>query len=94
MINPEIKGLLLSCTSSLIGIGFCEKNVDLQRLPGWELNSYGYHGDDGKAFGRNTGGHGEAYGPSFSSGDTVGCGINTADNSAFFTKNGRNLGMF
>jgi hypothetical protein len=32
----------------------------------WEVNSYGYHGDDGKKFGANA--RGEAYGPTFSTG--------------------------
>ncbi|RPA85449.1 SPRY-domain-containing protein [Ascobolus immersus RN42] len=76
----------------LIGVGFCEKTVDLTRLPGWEAKSWGYHGDDGKAFGRNGNGQGEPYGPSFASGDTIGCGINMADHTAFFTKNGVFLG--
>lgn len=30
-----------------LGIGFAEKSFRLTRQPGWEANSYGYHGDDG-----------------------------------------------
>uniref|UniRef100_A0A915BD66 Ran-binding protein 9 n=2 Tax=Parascaris univalens TaxID=6257 RepID=A0A915BD66_PARUN len=73
-----------------IGIGLCEKNVDLNRLPGWDKCSYGYHGDDGNFF--CSSGSGSPYGPTFSSNDTVGCGINLVSKSIFYTKNGVNLG--
>ena len=33
------------------------------------------------------------YGPTYATGDTVGCGI-TLNNELYFTKNGKNLGMF
>ena len=61
------------------------------RLPGWDFESYGYHGDDGNIFhghGRQVG----AYGPTFSVGDTIGCGINYKTKSIFFTLNGKFLG--
>lgn len=66
--------------------------MSLARLPGWETDSYGYHGDDGHVYA----GHqsGKTYGPSFSAGDTIGCGVNFKTGNAFFTKNGINLGMF
>ncbi|KAF0542533.1 SPRY-domain-containing protein [Gigaspora margarita] len=32
--------------NKIIGIGFCEKDVSLNRMPGWEMCSWGYHGDD------------------------------------------------
>ncbi|KAG4432636.1 hypothetical protein IFR05_011889 [Cadophora sp. M221] len=35
---------------SSIGIGFSSKNVPLSRLPGWEPESWAYHGDDGHSF--------------------------------------------
>jgi hypothetical protein len=39
-----------------IGVGFAAGDVHLDRLPGWEPHSYGYHGDDGNAFsGRGVG---------------------------------------
>ena len=61
------------------------------RLPGWDSESYGYHGDDGNIFH----GHGRqfgAYGPTFGFGDIVGCGINYRTKSIFFTLNGEFLG--
>ncbi|ORY68750.1 SPRY domain-containing protein [Pseudomassariella vexata] len=71
-------------------VGFMQKDVSLARQPGWEADSYGYHGDDGQIFhGQSVGKH---YGPPFSTGDTIGCGINFKTGVAFFTKNGVNLG--
>lgn len=49
----------------------------------WELNSYGYHGDDGHKF--SASGHGAPYGPRFSTGDTVGAGIDLDKREIFFT---------
>ena len=31
-----------------IGVGFAEPSFKLSRQPGWEANSWGYHGDDGE----------------------------------------------
>lgn len=31
-----------------MGIGLTAQNFKSNRLPGWEKQSYGYHGDDGK----------------------------------------------
>ncbi|KAK9049931.1 hypothetical protein SSX86_007556 [Deinandra increscens subsp. villosa] len=59
-------------------------------LPGWEANSYGYHGDDGLLYRGQ--GKGEAFGPTYTTGDTVGGGINYASNKLFFTKNGQVVG--
>lgn len=30
-----------------IGLGFGKKSCPLTRMPGWEKDSIGYHGDDG-----------------------------------------------
>ncbi|KAF2219081.1 concanavalin A-like lectin/glucanase domain-containing protein [Elsinoe ampelina] len=74
----------------LIGIGFSSGKPSLNRLPGWELESWGYHGDDGFSFACSA--SGKPYGPKFSSLDVVGCGINFRTGTAFFTKNGIFLG--
>ncbi|GAA5863677.1 hypothetical protein JCM3774_001211 [Rhodotorula dairenensis] len=63
--------------SGYIGIGLCHRSVSLSRLPGWEDKSYGYHADDGRAFCCQ--GTGEPFGPTFTTGDTVGCGIDWTD---------------
>eukprot|EP00053_Salpingoeca_punica_P008988 m.80271 g.80271 ORF g.80271 m.80271 type:complete len:425 (+) comp14838_c0_seq1:238-1512(+) len=72
-----------------IGIGLCSSQASMGRLPGWEKNSYGYHGDDGHAF--RCSGTGTAYGPTFTTGDTVGCCLNLLDRTCFYTKNGVKL---
>ncbi|KAF9917025.1 hypothetical protein BX616_002132 [Lobosporangium transversale] len=74
-----------------IGIGVCSAMVPLDRLPGWEPQSWGYHGDDGNSFGGC--GNGRPYGPVFTTGDVIGCGINFRDMSLFYTKNGVYLGV-
>ena len=73
-----------------IGLGLCTINSNLNKLPGWEKQSYGYHADDGCIF--NASGSGENYGQPFTTGDVVGCGYNMVDKTVFFTKNGVNLG--
>ncbi|KAF9427264.1 hypothetical protein BGZ94_005215 [Podila epigama] len=77
--------------SKYIGIGVCNAGVALDRLPGWEPLSWGYHGDDGNSFGGC--GNGRPFGPVFTTGDTIGCGVNFRDMSLFYTKNGRYLGV-
>ncbi|CAF2562292.1 unnamed protein product [Rotaria sp. Silwood2] len=54
-----------------MGIGLSTSEVNLNRLPGWDKGSYGYHGDDGHSF--CSSGSGIAYGPTFTTGDFVGC---------------------
>jgi Ran-binding protein 9/10 len=74
---------------SAIAIGFSTAEASLERLPGWETHSWGYHGDDGKVF---SGEHsGRSYGPMFSANDVVGCGFDFKLGQAFFTINGRDL---
>ncbi|KAI9288999.1 hypothetical protein BC943DRAFT_300991 [Umbelopsis sp. AD052] len=73
-----------------ISIGFCDADASMDKLPGWEVNSYGLHANDGNCYNGVTKGH--SYGPTFSTGDVVGCGINFGSKNAFFTKNGVYLG--
>ncbi|XP_043713811.1 ran-binding protein M homolog isoform X2 [Telopea speciosissima] len=73
-----------------IAIGFTNEHFKMRRQPGWEANSYGYHGDDGLLYRGQ--GKGETFGPTFTSGDTVGGGINYASQEFFFTKNGKLVG--
>ncbi|KAL1302833.1 hypothetical protein AAFC00_003166 [Neodothiora populina] len=74
----------------LIGIGFSNQKANLNRLPGWEPESWAYHGDDGYSFACTA--SGKQYGPKFSSLDVIGCGVNFKHATAFFTKNGQFLG--
>ncbi|KAG6752236.1 hypothetical protein POTOM_044457 [Populus tomentosa] len=73
-----------------IAIGFTNHTFKMRRQPGWEANSYGYHGDDGNLY--RGPGTGEAFGPTFTTNDTVGAGINYASQEFFFTKNGALVG--
>lgn len=58
--------------------------------PGWDKHSYGYHGDDGHSF--CSSGTGQPYGPTFTTGDVIGCCVNLINNTCFYTKNGHSLG--
>ena len=73
--------------SGCIAIGFTDSLAKLSRQPGWEANSYGYHGDDGHKF--HSCGRGEEYGPTFTTGDVIGAGIHLGKAQIFFTKNGK-----
>ncbi|XP_064640296.1 ran-binding protein 9-like [Lineus longissimus] len=74
-----------------MGIGLSAQGVNMNRLPGWDKHSYGYHGDDGHSF--CSSGTGQPYGPTFTTGDVIGCCVNLIENTCFYTKNGVNLGI-
>ncbi|KAK2085284.1 hypothetical protein P7K49_036584 [Saguinus oedipus] len=57
---------------------------------GWDKHSYGYHGDDGHSF--CSSGTGQPYGPTFTTGDVIGCCVNLINGTCFYTKNGHSLG--
>ncbi|KAJ7401792.1 Ran-binding protein 9 [Pitangus sulphuratus] len=73
-----------------MGIGLSAQGVNMNRLPGWDKHSYGYHGDDGHSF--CSSGTGQPYGPTFTTGDVIGCCVNLINNTCFYTKNGHSLG--
>ncbi|RWS30571.1 ran-binding protein 9-like protein [Leptotrombidium deliense] len=74
-----------------MGIGLAAQGVNMQRLPGWDKQSYGYHGDDGHSF--CSSGTGQPYGPTFTTNDVIGCAYNLVENNCFYTKNGLNVGI-
>ncbi len=82
--------------SAYIGIGVGKKEYPLNRMPGWNANSIGYHADDGSLFCGS--GFGQVFGPTCSTGDRMGCGVDfDADCGdgyvhVFFTKNGYQVG--
>ncbi|XP_048363881.1 ran-binding protein 9 [Sphaerodactylus townsendi] len=73
-----------------MGIGLSAQGVNMNRLPGWDKHSYGYHGD-GHSF--CSSGTGQPYGPTFTTGDVIGCCVNLINNTCFYTKNGHSLGI-
>lgn len=74
-----------------IGVGLCNRDVQLGKMPGWESGSYAYHGDDGLLF-RQTGVAGAQYGPIYGTNDVIGCCWDQVDGAVFFTRNGKALG--
>eukprot|EP01027_Heterolobosea_sp_BB2_P013480 GEZU01019447.1.p1 GENE.GEZU01019447.1~~GEZU01019447.1.p1 ORF type:complete len:359 (-),score=58.05 GEZU01019447.1:136-1212(-) len=74
----------------VVAIGLAEKSYPSNKQPGWKNLSYAYHGDDGRKFHNRA--SGLPYGPKFSTGDTVGCGLIFSKREIFFTKNGVILG--
>ncbi|CAG8540244.1 21313_t:CDS:2 [Dentiscutata erythropus] len=74
-----------------IGIGFGTAKTSVRQLPGWFPGSYGYHGDDGNIFHSQF--NGITYSTTYGKGDIIGCCIDYRTRSAFFTKNGINLGI-
>ncbi|GKT99764.1 spry protein [Fusarium langsethiae] len=86
----EVQILSAKREDATVSIGFSTKTAVLSRPVGWEPESWGYHGDDGRCFtGQNIGRH---FGPTFNVNDVVGCGVNFKENNAFFTKNGVKIG--
>ena len=88
-----------------IAIGWGQRSFPGRcRQPGWEQHSYGYHGDDGRAYHRS--GFGKPFGPTFGTGSVVGTGLVLPDLSPhdckpacprngkiFYTLNGSLLGF-
>ncbi|KAK2759491.1 hypothetical protein FQN54_002970 [Arachnomyces sp. PD_36] len=88
--------------SGILAIGFGTKRIGRVEsmqgippfhstgLPGHELGSWGYHADDGHVFDEGDR-RLRPECPQYGAGDVVGCGIDFASKTAFFTKNGRRL---
>ncbi|KAF8446337.1 hypothetical protein L210DRAFT_2971217 [Boletus edulis BED1] len=77
-------------SKSRISIGFITRDVKVSRLPGWEKNSWGYHGESGIICSGDK--NGLPFGTTFGVGDIIGCGIDFTQNKVFYTKNGSLLG--
>jgi hypothetical protein len=75
----------------MVAIGLARPNYPSKKQPGWESHSWAYHSDDGKKF--NDSGQGIPYGPTFTSGDVIGCGFIWRTKQIFFTKNAEKLAI-
>ena len=81
-----------SRSEGLVSVGLTTTQAPLNRLPGWENESWAYHGDDGAVFASSS--NGRPYGPKFTNGDVIGCGViwREKGGECFFTKNGHHHG--
>jgi len=81
-----------SVNNDCVAVGVAMESFHVHsRMPGWDRQSFGYHGDDGGIF-HSSGGMLKPYGPKFGPGDTIGCGIDYISKSIFYTLNGEFLG--
>ncbi|KAK1058562.1 hypothetical protein LTR74_013285 [Friedmanniomyces endolithicus] len=82
----------------MLAIGFCTLQGSAIDFPGWEpssrapsASSWGYHGDDGNLADSSISEADTDVERRYKPGDTVGCGVNTDENSIWFTRNGKRL---
>ena len=76
-----------------IAVGWCREQYPQEcKQPGWGRCSYGYHGDDGRAYSGS--GFGKRFGPTFGSGQVVGTGLVMRAGEAyiFYTLDGELVG--
>jgi hypothetical protein len=82
-----------------MAIGFCDDQAPLNRMLGWEPGAWGFHSDDGRVYedGRLSWKGVEYHAPYVKKAEkskkvTIGCGVNFAQNTAFYTKDGLLIG--
>ncbi|KAI8599527.1 concanavalin A-like lectin/glucanase domain-containing protein [Dissophora ornata] len=73
---------------SAISVGIASKSLRKNCQVGWDLNSWGFHGDDGRLYFGNGEQSMEYSSNTYKQEDVVGCGVNFIDRSIFFTLNG------
>ncbi|KAI5300193.1 hypothetical protein KEM56_002659, partial [Ascosphaera pollenicola] len=84
--------ILLKTKEAVVCIGLSAADTPSTRLPGYDGDSLGYHGDDGRVYNGKQPNNGEQYGPKYGEGDVIGCGYDWKLDKVFFTKNGEFLG--
>src|SRR5205823_14132407 len=76
-----------------IGVGLARREPcdgkSFRTFPGWN-GDWAYHGDDGNKYDGT--GRGEKYGPRYTKGDRIGCGVDFRDRTIYYTKHGKFLG--
>ncbi|KAK3844960.1 MAG: concanavalin A-like lectin/glucanase domain-containing protein [Linnemannia gamsii] len=97
-INPKAGVFYFEITidhfkgNSALSIGIASKSLRKNFQVGWDLNSWGFHSDDGFLYFGN-GKQNITYSYEYREGDTVGCGVNFLDKAVFFTINGEMMGI-
>ncbi|PQE32903.1 Ankyrin repeat-containing domain protein [Rutstroemia sp. NJR-2017a WRK4] len=75
-------------------VGFCDDKVPLHRMLGWNVGSWGFHSDDGRVFEDGEQAWvGFPYSKPYTADEVIGCGVNFAENSAFYTRGGKVIGQ-
>lgn len=73
-------------------MGFCEEVTRLNQALGWGERSWAWHGDDGLVLEEDKDYELSRFSKAYGESDTIGCGIDFDNESAFYTKNGRIVG--
>ncbi|KAI5287778.1 Ran-binding protein 9 [Ascosphaera acerosa] len=86
--------ILRKTKEAMVALGLSAASASSTRLPGYDGETWAYHGDDGRLYsGRQaSAGADRSYGPRFGEGDVIGCGYDWKLQKMFFTKNGEFLG--
>ena len=69
-------------------MGVACSNYPMDAQPGWRNGGWGYHGDDGNKYWFDQNWANDSFGPIFTTGDVIGCGVNNISHQLFFTRNG------
>lgn len=84
-----------------MAVGFCDDNATINCMLGWVPGSWGFHSDDGRVYGDGRmQWKGLKYDVPYVNKSekaetvdvTIGCGVNFAESTAFYTKNGVVIG--
>ena len=89
---PRFLGTRPMMASECIAVGLATQAFHVHsRMPGWDRESFGFHGDDGGIF-HNSGQMLNRFGARFGAGDVIGCGVDYQRQAIFYTRNGDFLG--
>ncbi|XXH01293.1 hypothetical protein Hte_007649 [Hypoxylon texense] len=87
----EVK-IVKSAEKGYAAIGFCADKASLHTMLGWERGSWGFHSEEGDLH-ANGADWARKYDAPYGVGDVVGCGVDFAKQSAFYTRNGKVIGQ-